>query len=110
VNEPAFDTTHSPFCIWRRTSDDRWSSSAVQLPPGDDPDGSAWLLSILAGEPRQYVQFAADYFEREIDVSDVARVYRHVPLTQALVKRLNPDVDVEALMEDITEIGYPETI
>jgi hypothetical protein len=56
------------------------------------------------------VQFAADYFEREIDVSDVARVYRHVLLTQALVKRLNPAVDFEALMEDITEIGYPETI
>jgi hypothetical protein len=36
-------------------------------------------------------------------------VYRHVPLTQALVKRLNPDVDLEALMEDISEIGYPET-
>jgi hypothetical protein len=56
------------------------------------------------------VPFAADYFEREIDVSDVARVYRHVLLTQALVKRLNPAVDFETLMEDITEIGYPETI
>jgi hypothetical protein len=70
-----------------------------------DPPG----CSILAGEPRQYVQFAADYYEREIDVSDVALVYRHVPLTQALVKRLNPDVDLEAVMEDISEIGYPET-
>jgi hypothetical protein len=29
---------------------------------------------------------------------------------ELLVKRLNPDVDLEALMEDITEIGYPETI
>ena len=109
LREPAFDTANSTFCIWRRTSDDRWFSGAVQLPPGDDPDGSAWLLSMLAGEPRQYVQFAAEYYEREIDIAEVAAVYRHVPLTQALVRRLNPAIDFEALKEDISEIGYPET-
>ena len=109
LREPAFDTANSTFCIWRRTSDDRWFSGAVQLPPGDDPDGSAWLLSMLAGEPRQYVQFAAEYYEREIDIAEVAAVYRHVPLTQALVRRLNPAIDLEALKEDISEIGYPET-
>jgi hypothetical protein len=46
--------------------------------------------------------------ERDIDLSDVAAVYRHVALTEALVKRLNPKVGLESLARDIAEIGYPE--
>ena len=108
LNEPAFDTANTTFCIWRRASDDRWFAGAVQLPPGDDPDGSSSLLAILAGDPRQYVEFAAEYYERAIDVADIAAVYRHDPLTRALVKRLNPDAELEALTEDLREIGFPE--
>jgi hypothetical protein len=108
LNEPAFDTANSTFCIWRRATDDAWSCGAVHLPPGDDPDGSAWLLEILAGEPEQYVQFVAEYYERDIDLSDVVAIYRHVPLTEPLVKRLNPKVGLESLAGDMAEIGYPE--
>jgi len=108
LSEPAFDTANSTFCIWRRATDDRWSTGAVNLPPGEDPDGSAELLAILAGDPRHYVQFAAEYYERELDIGDVAAVYRHLPLTEGLVKRLNPKVDLESLRADMSEIGYPE--
>jgi hypothetical protein len=108
LEEPAFDTASSTFCLWRRATDDCWSCGAVQFPAGDDPDGSAWLLSMLAGKPQQYVQFAADYYEREIDVADASAVYRHAPLTEALVRRLNPAIELESLVEDIAEIGYPD--
>jgi hypothetical protein len=108
LKEPAFDTANSTFCIWRRASDVAWSCGAVQLPPGEDPDGSAWLLEILAGEPAQYAQFAAEYYDRAIDLADVAAVYRHTALTEALVKRLNPEVSLESLAGDMMEIGYPE--
>ena len=78
LREPAFDTANTTFCIWRRATDAGWCRGAVDFPPGEDPDGSAWLLAILAGEPAQYVQFAAEYYERHIDVADAAGVYGHV--------------------------------
>jgi hypothetical protein len=106
--EPAFDTANSSFCIWRRATDDRWSTGAVQLPPGDDPDGSEELLSILAGDPQLYVTFSAEYYERVVDVSDVAAIYRHEALTDAIAQRLNPEVGLESLAADIAEIGYQE--
>jgi hypothetical protein len=108
LREPAFDTANSTFCIWRRTSDTRWSRGPLELPTGTDPDGSAELLSMLQGEPAQYVRFAADYYERSIDVADVAAVYRHAPLTGALVDRLNAEVDLESLADDAAQIGYPD--
>jgi hypothetical protein len=109
LQEPAFETEHSTFCIWRLAGDERWSTGKVELPPGKDPDGSAEVLSILDGDPRQYVEFAADYYERELDVGDVAAVYQHEPLSAALVKRLNPEVDIGDLTGDIAEVGYPES-
>jgi len=108
LHEPAFDTANSTFCVWRRAADDRWSCGPVQLPTGSDPDGSAELLSILEDDPAQYVEFAAEYYERQIAHADIAAVYAHQPLTDALVRRINPEVDLGSLAGDISEIGYPE--
>jgi len=108
LREPAFTTEHSTFCVWRLHDDDRWACGPVELPPGNDPDGSAGLLAILSGRPDQYVELARDYYERDVDVEDVKALYQHQPLSAALVARLNPDVDLDALANDIAEIGYPE--
>lgn len=108
LEEPAFDTRNSTFCIWRRVADNAWSHGPVRLPAGSDPDGSAALLSILDGDPQQYCAFASDYFECALAPTDVASVYAHAPLTDALVRRLNPDVTLASLAADIEEIGYPE--
>ena len=109
LDEPAFDTANSTFCLWRLTTDNRWHRGPVRLPPGDDPDGSAELLDILAGDPTQYVRFAAEYYERDIAVEDVSSIYRHERLSSALVQRLNPAVSLDALTADADEIGYPES-
>lgn len=108
LREPAFSTEHSSFCLWRLSEDAAWSCGPVELPAGEDPDGSAGLLAILAGRSEQYVEFAGDYYERELALDDVAAVYRHEPLSASLVARLNPEVDLDDLAEDIAEIGYPE--
>ena len=108
LREPAFTTEDSTFCIWRRSTDAQWSCGPVDLPFVRDPDGSEALLSILSGQLQHYVEFARDYYEVEIAPADVAAVYRHDPLTNALVRRLNPGVDLESLAADMNEIGYPE--
>jgi hypothetical protein len=110
LHEPAFETKNSTFCIWRRSTDYRWCCGPVELPSAHDPDGSEALLSILAGEVQHYVEFAREYYEVDIERADIAAVYRHDPLTSALVRRLNPRVDLESLAGDMNEIGYPEEV
>jgi hypothetical protein len=107
LHEPAFTTQDSTFCIWRQSGDGHWSCGPVELPAGEDPDGSAELLGILAGRPEQYAEFASDCYECEVDVEDVAAIYRHEPLGVELIRRLNPDTDLASLADDIAEIGYP---
>lgn len=109
VSEPAFDARNCTFCIWRRTDGARWERGPVRFADGDDPDGSAQLLQLLDGRPESYRAFAADYYEVDLPLDSVAAVYRHEPLTRTLIERLNGDVTLEELRDDIAEIGYPET-
>ncbi|MBB6579260.1 hypothetical protein HNP33_003370 [Comamonas odontotermitis] len=107
LHEPAFTTQDSTFCIWRLDNEERWSCGPIEFSTDGDPDGSAQLLNILAGRPEQYVEFAKNYYERDLNLSDVSAIYRHQPLSEALGQRLNPELDLESLKEDLAEIGYP---
>lgn len=108
VNEPAFSMNDVTFCLWRRYSDSAWSHGPIDFPDGDDPDGSAYLLSILDGEPATYCQFAEDYFESTVPVESVRHIYNHFPLTDTVVASLNADATLKQLAQDLIEIGYPD--
>lgn len=107
VNEPAFSMNDVTFCIWRRHSDSSWSHGPIDYADGDDPDGSAYLLATLDGQPATYCQFAEDYFESPVPMDSVRHVYKHLPLTDHVVVSLNSDATLQGLTEDLTEIGYP---
>jgi hypothetical protein len=110
LREPAFMTEHSTFCIWRRFMDDHWSCGSIEFLPGADPDGSEDLLYILSGEAEHYTAFARQYYEVDVQLSDVDAIYQHHPLTDQLVRRLNPKVMLASLTADLEEIGYPASI
>jgi hypothetical protein len=63
----------------------------------------------LDGRPETYQEWAEGYYEQPIDSDAVRHVYELRPLTQAVVAALNPEVSLDALAEDIQEIGYPTT-
>ncbi len=108
MEEPAFSVGDVTFCIWREPADAVWRRSPVEFPSRDsDPDGSEQLLSAYDGLPETYAAWASDSYGEELDAEAVAAVYRHEPLTPALVKRLNPELGLRDLAEDLSEIGYP---
>jgi hypothetical protein len=114
VGEPAFsdgDTLQATVCLWRERGDDRWRAGEISFPPGDDPDGAGRLFAVLAeGTPEAYQRFAEDYYETAVDLDAVRAVFALSPLTDDLVIRLNPDLTVGDLAEDLAEIGYPRGV
>jgi hypothetical protein len=108
LREPAFSVEVVTFCIWRQWDDEAWQVGPVEFPPAHpDPDGSEFLLELLDGRPESYRAWAADYYERDVELAAVEEVYRHRHLTPELVARLNPEVSLGELVEDINEVGYP---
>jgi hypothetical protein len=107
LNEPAFSIEETTFCLWRRLSDPAWRIGAVEPLDGEDPDGSAELMRLLAGNPEAYRAWAEDYFETSVTSSAVEHIFGHRPLTEGVVKALNPDLSMTDLVEDASEIAYP---
>lgn len=107
LKQPAFSMDEITFCIWRRHADIAWSHGPIEFPKRDDPDGSAYLLAILNGDPTLYLQFASEYYDATIPIDAVRHIYSHTPLTDAVVASLNPDMTAADLVDDLAEIGYP---
>jgi hypothetical protein len=108
--EPAFDTNNASFCLWRQNEDVRWDAGSAGSDPANDVDGSEEMLSILEGRPSDYLQFAREYFEIELSLSAVSTIYNHEPLSDEIVRSLNPDITLLLLKHDISEIGYPTVV
>lgn len=108
ARDKAFDPQNTSFCIWRRADGRGWERGPVRFSSGEDPDGSAELLRHLDRRPESYREFAAEYYEVDVQLTDVAAIYQHEPLTEQLVRRLNADVSLSDLEADVKEIGYPE--
>jgi hypothetical protein len=111
LDEPAFGwgaQFYATVCVWRETGDDRWHAGDIAYPPGDDPDGADHLFAILLDDtPATYRAFAESSYQVPVDPAVVNDVFALTPLTDALVRRLNPQLTVGKLADDIEAIGYP---
>ena len=113
VHEPAFGFDGAPemtVCLWApHGAAGSWEHGNVPPPgsPGDE-SGAARLFSLVSSpDPGQYAEFAADYYETEVDPAAIAEVYALRPLDQALVSRINPHRLLPEMLEELREIGYP---
>ncbi|MEU8974889.1 hypothetical protein AB0D11_37510 [Streptomyces monashensis] len=114
VEEPAFsDEDGMPVvtaCMWRGAGDDRWKTGTIDFPEvtAGDPDGAAYLFGLLTDRSAEAFQrWAEDYYEVSVDLEAVRHVLSSHPLTEGVVRALNPESTLADLARDITEIGYP---
>ncbi|MFF4631562.1 hypothetical protein [Streptomyces griseorubiginosus] len=113
VEEPAFCDDGMPrvtACIWREVGDDGWRTGAIDFPDGhtDDPDGADYLFQLLVDRsPEAFQEWAEDYYEVPVDLDAVRHVMSLRPLTEDVVRALNPDIGLADLADDIAQIGYP---
>jgi hypothetical protein len=107
LKEPAFRMQDTTFCIWWLAGDARWSVGAIDFPCETDPDGSQWMLSELDCNPQTYQAYAREYFELDVPLEAIARVYAHEPLSQALLDEFASARALEEVVADAREIAYP---
>ncbi|WP_371539188.1 hypothetical protein OG210_27725 [Streptomyces sp. NBC_00466] len=114
VEEPAFtDEDGMPVvtaCMWREAGDDHWKTGTIDFPEATtgDPDGAAYLFSLLADRSAEAFQrWAEDYYELSVDLAAVQHILSSLPLAEGVVRALNPGITLADLAGDITETGYP---
>lgn len=72
-----------------------------------DVDGANWLLNLLDGRPETYVAHAEDYYDRTVSLSVVSHVFSEPGLTAQVAVALNPEADIELVLREARELGYP---
>ena len=107
LDEPAFGWEWMSFCYWRRPSDSAWERVIhPEAMKATRADGSSELLLLLYADAQAYVAFAEDYYEVALPKDAVEAVFRLDPLTDALVRSINPELTLAQVVEDAHEIGY----
>lgn len=114
VEEPAFsDEDGTPLvtaCLWREAGDGGWTAGTIDFPEAatEDPDGAGYLFSLLVDRsPEAFQRWAEDYYGVPVDLEAVRHVFSSRPLTEEVVRALNPEAGLTDLAQDIAEIGYP---
>tara|TARA_R110002096_G_scaffold13623_2_gene48002 strand:- start:7294 stop:7905 length:612 start_codon:yes stop_codon:yes gene_type:complete len=104
AEEPAFRWDSTSFCFWWLKSEEVWIEPSEQE---ELETGANALLSILSSGASGYQEFACEYFERDLDVSVIDRIFEHEPLTPSLASEINPDASMPQILDDLKEIRYP---
>lgn len=88
ATEPAFmPEEETTFCLWW-TPARGWQCGVREFAVDSDPDGSEWMLRVLAGGPEQYAEDVQRYHETGVSAADIAQIYQHASLEPELVSRL----------------------
>ncbi len=109
---PSLGTT---LCLWRKYNDLEWQTVDNQRFTDKLFETSMDLLFMLDGNPATYREWAVEYYEDEfscnldnLPLQWVEEIYKHTPITQKMVKQLNPHFeDWEDLLDELEEIAYP---
>ena len=107
LEEPAFSIDDTTFAIWRQHNDQVWHCGNIDFPADPYGDGSADLLTILDGRSETYLEWANDYYEADIDHRSIQHVYQSLPLSNSIVRSLNPEASIKVLETRLEKIGYP---
>lgn len=98
------------FCIAHGYGLAKWVVGVTKFPEDYDEmpgDGSRWMLASLGGGPRQFADWASDYYGQMVPQEPIATLFAHGVLQDAALAKINPKVDVAAVrrLADATRYG-----
>lgn len=96
-NEPAFSNDRASLFFWRHANQSAWHASPNTLK-------NYPLLGFLTGGAATYRDFAKEYYEIDIDINIVERIFETLTLTAEQLTTLNPEISIDDLREDLREI------
>ncbi len=97
--EEAFSLDNISFFFWRSNNENSWVSEPMTE--------NLFYLNFLTGNPNIYKEWAEEYYEKKFNIDVIQDIFLHKPLTTEIISKLNTEIKIEDLSEDLEEIGYP---
>ena len=107
VLEPAFEMDQISFLSWKIKGEENWKTGDTSIFSKEAVAYPVNHIAIVTGDYSDYLDWAEEYYETKIDRVTAYSIFDGDPLTNDMVRKLNPDASLEDLEEDIKEIDYP---
>ncbi len=105
LNEPAFDMEDLSFCFWATSANGFWVAGK---PPKDELlDIPLGHVHLLLDDPAVFAAWASEYYERSVPTRIVRLFHQLVPLDESILHNLNGALQLEDIIDDLRETGYP---
>ncbi|EPY09340.1 hypothetical protein PAALTS15_00565 [Paenibacillus alvei TS-15] len=101
LTEPAFVLEETTFIIWTQYEKEQWLGSK------DYSEEYCGLFQILLGGAEYYHSWASQFYEIDLELAQVKRMFKLEPIDNSVLKQLNKDLEIADIVDDLEEIGYP---
>jgi len=97
----------STFCVWQTENDNEWQIGSIEF----SKDGSSELLQLLDGLATTFKNWAEGYYEIELELKEIEKIYNNEVLTKEIAIKINPKIkNFDQLKSDLYEIGYKNNL
>ncbi|MCL1923208.1 MAG: hypothetical protein FWG15_05050 [Propionibacteriaceae bacterium] len=103
LKDPMYEFEEVTFCVWWEDLTPGWTIGEITHPSIDE-DGLSYLTGCLYGTAEEYVDWAQDYFERDIPREVVEHLYSGAAPTPDHIVGLNPDRDPHQALTELSEL------
>lgn len=73
----------------------------------DSSEEYCGLLQILLGGAEYYHSWASRYYEIDLELALVRRMFKLEPINNSMLKLFNKDLEIVDIVDVLEEIGYP---
>ncbi|MEK4425015.1 hypothetical protein [Solibacillus sp. FSL K6-1523] len=89
------------FCMWYINGNDEWQQNEIL---GND-GGKEYLLQYIMKSANEWCNWAKYYYETNIEVDVVKALYNGEPITQTIIKKINPKTGPMEVLQEIYEMN-----
>ena len=93
------DRENTTFCMWCMDDTDIWIQNEVDNNDG----GKGFLLRYIHKTPKEWSEWAKDYYEAEFKQEVVQKIYNEETLTEEDIVKLNPECNITEVFDEIRE-------
>lgn len=108
LKDESIEVTDVTFCVWISKNDSNWQKGDVIVPDDykEDDDGEGFLLGYIFDDADSWLDWAKDYYEKELPLKCVKTIYEHKDITREVIERINPKRDIDSVIKELKIIRY----
>lgn len=99
-NEEERDET--TFCMWCVDDTEKWYQNETLY--DDDDGGKEYLLEYIMESAKEWCEWAEDYYEQELNIDIVKKVYNGVSVDDEIISKLNETRNIKEALQEINDL------